>query len=273
MAHEQLRIARTDRDVLVSNLRGEVGSAITTWVMLRHFIAQAAGLRSPDPQQDIGKRDLAFLEILIQKLEDELVAKMAELGDEKIGRTNFYFATQKLQSHVDGALQFTKFTVAKELRRKRNQEIAHREQAEKWFEDRPIHVSYGTLLEALALAVRLMKRLDRVVLGPAAPYLWHEARKKRGDLLAPARAMYLLLPYYRLSPEVRMRVVAQEQAEGKVVWSEVRTKVNGQPASALVNKEWGLLLLGQRCVVLPEYPLQSLEAIDFGDQAHDPQDA
>ena len=263
MTHEQLRIARTEPDVLVSNLRGEVGAAITTWVILRHFIAQADALRSPDPTKDIGNRDLAFLDILIQKLEDELIAKLAELGDEKIGRTNFYFASQKLATHHNDAKKFTKFTVARQLRRKRNQEIAHREQGEKWFEDRPIHVPYKTILKGLALAVRLMKRIDRVALGPAAPFLWHEARKKRGDLVAPARAMYLLLPYYRLSPAIRIGVVLQEQAEGKVVWSELITKINGVIASVLVNKEWGLLMLGSRCVALPEYPLQSMESITF----------
>lgn len=274
MAHEQLRTARTDRDVLVSNLRAEVGGAITTWVMLRHFIAQAALLRSPDPSENIGNRDLAFLDILIHKLEDELIAKLAELGDEKIGRTNFYFASQKLKTLSDESKRFSKFVVSKKFRQKRNQEIAHREQPEQWFEDRPIHIPYITLLRSLGMAVRLMKKFDRIHLGPASPYLWNEARKKRADLIAPARSMYLLLPHYRLSPEARIAVALQEQAEGKVIWSEMKTVVNGTERSVLANKEWGLLYLPpSQCLALPHYPLQRLDSIDFNQPPHEQADA
>ena len=226
-------------------------------------MVQAAAIRSADPRQDIGNRELAFLDILIQKLEDEIIAKLAELGDEKVGRTNFHFASLKLNALADETRDFAKFVVAKQFRRKRNQEIAHREQPEQWFEDRPIHIPYRTMLRGLALAVRLMKAIDRLHLGPASPYLWGEARKKRGEFLAPARTAYLLLPHLRLPSEIRVRVVLQEQAEGKVVWSEIKTTVNDVETSILVNKEWGLLLLGDRVVPLDEYPLQSLESIRF----------
>lgn len=123
----------------------------------------------------------------------ELIAKLAELGDEKVGRTNFYFATVKLNALGNQMREFAKFVVSKQFRRKRNQEIAHREQPEQWFEDRPIQIPYRTVVRGLAMAVRLMKAIDRVHLGPAAPYLWGEARRKRGQFLAPARAAYLLL--------------------------------------------------------------------------------
>ncbi len=265
MTHEKLRIARTDRDVLVSNLRGEIGAAITTWLLLRHFMGQAAAMRSKDPRQDIGNRELSVLDILVDKLRDDLIAELVELGDEKIGRTNFYFTAKKLQRHADDAERFSRFVVAKQLRRKRNAEIAHREQPEEWFEERPIRIRYRTIIQGLGMAVRLMKKIDRVALGPAAPFLWLEARKKRRDLelVAPARAMYLLLPHFRLSEAVRVRVVLLEQAEGKVVWAEMATRVNGEAATVLANREWGVLMLGNRCMALPEYPLQRLDSIDF----------
>ena len=203
----------------------------------------------------------------IQKLEDEIVAKLAELGDKKVGRTNFYFASLKLNVLADETLAFSKFVVSKQFRRKRNQEIAHREQPEQWFEDRPIHIPYRTVLRGLGMAVRLMKSFDRIHLGPSAPYLWREARKKRSEFLAPARTSYLLLPYLRLPPEVRIEVVLQEQAEGKVVWTEIETTVNDVPTRILVNKEWGLILLESRIFPLNEYPLQRLESINYETQA------
>ena len=266
MAHEQLRISRTNQDVLIANVRCQVGESITTWVMLRYTMAQAAVVRSPDPTKDIGNRELAYLDILIQKLQDELIAKLAELGDEKVGRANFYFATLKLHALSDEASMFSKFTVSKQFRRKRNQEIAHREQPEQWFEEHPIHIRYRTILRGLAMAVRLMKAFDRLHLGPAAPYLWSEARKKRGHFIAPARVAYLLLPHLRLSSDARIRIALQEQAEGKIIWTEMKTKVNGSPMSVLVNKEWGLLLLGNGVLPLDEYPVQRLESIQFGPQ-------
>lgn len=267
MAHEQLRVSKTDQDVLIANVRCEVGESITTWVMLWHAMAQAATIRSPDPTKYIGNRELAYLDILVQKLQDELIAKLAELGEEKVGRANFYFATLKLGALTDKTRKFSKFVVSKQLRRKRNQEIAHREQPEQWFEDRPIHIRYGTVLRALAMAVRLMKSFDRLHLGPASPYLWGEARKKRGHFIAPVRAAYLLLPHLRLSPDARVRIALQEQAEGKVIWTEMKTIVDGAQMSVLANKEWGLLWLGNRILPLDEYPLQRLESIQLGPQS------
>ena len=54
--------------------------------------------------------------------------------------------------------------------------------------------------------------------------------------------------------------------EGKIIWTEMKTKVNGSPMSVLVNKEWGLLLLGNGVLPLDEYPVQRLESIQFGPQ-------
>ena len=269
MAHEQLRVSKTNQDYLIANVRCEVGESITTWVMLRHAMAQAATIRSSDPTKDMGNRELAFLDIFVQKLQDELIAKLAELGEEKVGRANFYFATLKLDALTDETRKFSKFIVSKQFRRKRNQEIAHREQPEQWFADQPIHIRYRTVLRGLAMAVRLMKSFDRLHLGPAAPYLWGEARKKRDHFVAPARVAYLLLPQLRLSPSERVRVALQEQAEGKVVWTEMKTIVNGAQTSVLANKEWGLLLLGDRILPLDEYPLQRLESIQLGPQSAD----
>jgi hypothetical protein len=77
----------------------------------------------------------------------------------------------------------------------------------------------------------------------------------------------MLVPYFNLPGNERVRIALQEQQEGKVVWSEIETLIDGQPAKLLVCKEWGILLLGDRCLPLPQYPLQKLESIDFGEQA------
>ena len=91
-----------------------------------------------------------------------------------------------------------------------------------------------------------------------------QARKKRYDLSSLPRAMYMLVPYFHLPGDERIRIVQEEQREGKIVWSEMETMVDGKPAKLLACKEWGLRLLGDRCLALPQYPLQKLDSIDFG---------
>ena len=270
MADDRLRLHKTAADVLVSNLRGEVGEVLTTCLLLRHFMASASRLQSSDPSVDIKNKDLQFLWLLKDKLHDELTARLSELADHKIGRTNFYFATKKLKSLEGEATNFTHFVVRHKLRQKRNQQIAHREQPERWSEERDIHIPYRTLVKAAAMALRLMKRIDRLAFGPSAPFLWRQARKKRYDLSGPPRAMYMLVPYLHLPGHERLKIALQEQQEGKTVWFEMETLVDGQPAKLLVCKEWGLVLLGDRCLPLPQYPLQKLESVTFGVSTAEP---
>jgi len=264
LADDRLRLRKTAADVLVSNLRGEVGEVLTTWLLLRHFMASATRLQSNDPSADIKNKELQFLWLLKDKLHDELTARLSELADQKIGRTNFHFATKKLKSLEGEATNFTRFVVRYKLRQKRNQQIAHREQPEQWLEERDIHIPYRTLVKATAMALRLMKRIDRVALGPSAPFLWKQARRKRYELSGPPRAMYMLVPYFNLPGDERVKIALQEQQDGKIVWSEMETLIDGQPAKLLVCKEWGLVLFGDRCLPLPQYPLQKLESVTFG---------
>ena len=264
MADERLRIIKTLADVLIFKLRGEVGEVLAIWLLLRHFMSSASRLQTNDPTKDMANKELGFLWLLKEKLQNELIARLSELADEKIGRTNFYFATRKLNKLQSEAGLFSKYLISKKLRQKRNQEIAHRELPEQWPQEGAIHISYRTLVKATVMALRLMKQIDRSVLGPAAPFLWREVRKKRYELTGPPRAMYMLVPYFNLSGEDRVRIVQEEQLEGKIVWTEIETMIDGKPQRLLVCKEWGIVFLGNGCLALPRYPLQSIDSIDFG---------
>jgi hypothetical protein len=74
----------------------------------------------------------------------------------------------------------------------------------------------------------------------------------------PASVVYMLLPYLNLSPEIRQRVIMEEMAEGRQVWSDMTTIVNGQEADVSACRQWGGFLLGGRMIVLDHYPLQAL---------------
>ena len=262
MSRRKLRVAKTDAENLVSNLRGEIGEVITTWLLMHQLMGECSSLSSDDPVKDLQNRQLSFLKLLADKLRDELVARLSELAEPKVGRLTFHFAAQKLGRFHEQVAAFEAYVVRQKLREKRNKDVSHKELPETSAEHRHLHVPYRVLVRATAKAVRLMKRIDRRVLGPSAPYLWREARKRRYLFMSPPRVGYMLLPYLRLSDRARIQVIHEEAQEGVAPWTPVPTTVNGQPAQVLANKKWGVLLLGDRPLPLNEYPLQELGSIE-----------
>jgi hypothetical protein len=198
-----------------------------------------------DVTKDFGNPDLAFLFVLKDKLEDELVARLSELAEEKIGCLNFYFAAEELGRFHPEVADFSKYIEKNGFRQKRNRDISHKELPEKWEDHRaPLHISCRTMLHAIASALRLMKRIDRHVLGPSAPYLWREARKRRyKPVMSPLRVQFMLVPYYHLSGEDRLRIVREEEREGIQVWTEMPTTINGLPTKLLASQKWGAVML------------------------------
>ena len=129
-----------------------------------------------------------------------------------------------------------------------------------------LHIEYRVLLRAVALALRLLKRIDRHVIGPAAPFLWKEARKRRYDFLSPPHAGYMLVPYFNLTPDERAQIVQQELAEKRITLTDEPTTINGHPATVLACKQWGVIALGDRLLGLDRYPLIKLDNISAGPQ-------
>jgi hypothetical protein len=259
MSKQKLRVKNTQLDNLISNLRGEVGEVVTSWVLLRHMMARARELSSDDVAKDMANENLTFVQMLRNKLSDEIVARLSELAERKIGRLTFHFAAEKLGRLGAEERAFRGFITREKFQQKRNQDISHKELPEQWAKHGPIHIPYRTLLKAVGHALRLMKKVDRIVLGPSAKYVWREMRKKRYQLMAPASAAYMLVPYMNLSPEIRQKVILEEMAEGRNVWSDMPATINGEKVTVSACKDWGAFMLGGRMVVLPHYPLQKLD--------------
>jgi hypothetical protein len=268
MSDPRLRVLRTELDNLVSNLRGEVGEIIATWTMLRFLMTEERRLSTSDIAKDMLNHNLAFISTLRHKMHDETVARLSELADAKIGRLTFHFAATKLKALDTEKESFRRFIERNRFEEKRNCDISHKELPEQWSEHKFISIPYKALLHGVARASILMKKIDRLALGPSAPYLWREMRKKRYALTYPPSAMYLLLPHLRLSNEARARIIMQEMAEGREVWSEIQTKVNGVDDKLYVCKSWAGVLLGDRIMCLDQYPLQELSQITFNVQAN-----
>lgn len=263
MSRQKLRIHSTPVDNLVANLRGEVGEIIFSWILMRDLMVQAIQLRTDDPKEDFGNRSLMTLDSLIGKLRGEIIARLSELAVEKIGRLNFYFAHQKLNKFAAEVSAYSRFIVSNEFRKKRNYDISHKELPEQWSDHRHISIPYRRIIMGIAMPLRLMKRIDREVLGPSAPYLWREMRKRRYTPMSPAKASYMLLPYLRLTEDERAEIIFREMTEGKPVWIDMETTIDGVEVTVKACRDWGAFLLGSQMIVLNEYPLQELSEISI----------
>lgn len=262
VSNKKLRVHNTDIDNLTSNLRGEVGEIVSAWVMMRSFMAQAAASRTTDLQKDFENPQLVMLNALTDKLKDEIVARLAELAERKVGRLTFYFAQLKLNQLEEEVAEFNRFIEKNRFQEKRNYDISHKEMPESWTAHKLIHIPYEMIVQGVVMALRLMKRIDTFHLGPRAKYLWREMRQRRYKLVHPAKVGYMLLPYFWLSADDRMAIIREEMAEGRSVWRDMPIKINGKDTSIKACGEFGAIILGGRIVLLDESFLE-LTAIDF----------
>jgi hypothetical protein len=241
MSRRKLRTEQTELDNLVSNLRGEVGEIITTWVLFAILRDQIQKESTNDIAKDMHNVNLSALHMIYDKLKNEIIAKLSELAQKKIGRINFYFASVKLGILSKEIESYSAYIKSHHITRKRNYDISHRELPWKWSEHRLIHIPNHHVLRATAIALALMKKIDRHVLGPSSPYLWKEMRKKRYDLTMSGHIAYMLLPHMGLPQDARMKIIKEELAQGKQVWTQMNTLVNGRPARIQASKEWGVI--------------------------------
>jgi len=228
-------------------------------------MADAESLKTSDIKKDIENHQLNMLQIMIDKLENELIARLSELAEQKIGRLTFYFVQEKLHKFDQEVKEFHRFIKKKRFHEKRNYNISHKVLPEKWTEHNNIHIPYKTILKGIMLALRLMKKIDAESLGPSSKYLWREMRKRRYSPMVPVKVSYLLLPYLNLSEEDRKKIIIEEMHEGNIIWESVKAKVNGEEKIVIICKKWGAILIEPgRALVLDKYPLQELHKINFG---------
>jgi hypothetical protein len=262
MSNSKLRIHNTETDNLVSNLRGEVGEIISTWVMMRNFMVQANQLKTADYLKDLENPQLALLNTLIDKLEDEIISRLAELAEHKTGRLTFYFAHLKINALEKEVSDFTRFIRKNRFEEKRNYDISHKELPEKWTDHKSISIPYFIVLKGVASAFWLMKKIDEIYLGPRAKYLWLESRKRRYKPMYPAKVGYMILPHVWLSNEDRIKIIQEEMQEGREIWKDMPIKINGKDVVIKTYGEFGAIILGGRIVLL-DSPFVELTSIDI----------
>jgi hypothetical protein len=267
MSQNKHKLHNTQLDNLISNLRGEVGEIILTWKLFLRLRRNTRYLYSPDIGNDFQNPDIALLEILTEKLEDEIVSRLSELAEQEIGQLTFYFAQRKLEDKIDlstDVLNYKKFVEKEGLKDKRNQFISHKQLPETWTDHKDIFISIPTIGKCLSLAVKLMIKIDNIFLGPSAIYLWREVLKKKTPPMRPLNTNFMLLPYMYLDQETRGIIIRKEIKAGLPVWEVVKAKVDGVERDVIICKKWAAILMDQHSFMLcDDYPLQELHEINF----------
>jgi hypothetical protein len=187
----------TTTDNLISNLRGEIGEIIASWIMMRDYMILSNQIRSDDFKKDLDNQELIRVQITVNIFRNDIISRLSELSEKKYGQINFYFASQKLTILETDVIEFQKFIKRANFKDRRNEYISHKKLPPLWEDHRAPHrIVYKTILRAIAFSLILMKKIDLNYLGPSAKRQWQLLRKKRYDLTSPPSVAYLLLPYY-----------------------------------------------------------------------------
>lgn len=263
MSRKKLREQRTETDNLISNLRGEVGEIIITWVLMKDLLAEIDKSESTDIIADLKDPRLARLKILVTKLRAEIVSRLSELAEKKIGRLNFYFAGKKINKLSKDIDDYGKFIKKNRFKKKRNYEISHKELPEKWKDHKFVDIPYKKIVKGIVKALQLIKKIDDIFLGPCAKYLWRKMRKHRYKPMSPANVSYMIMSYFRLSKNDRVKIINEEVKKGENVWESINAVVNGQKRKIMACKKWGAIIVENKVIILDQYPLIDIKNIEI----------
>jgi hypothetical protein len=196
MSKSTFKITSTDN--LISNLRGEIGEIIASWILMRDYMIISKKLSSPDIKEDLDNQELIRIQITIDVFRNDIISRLSELSEKTFGQVNFYFASQKLKILQSEVSEFQKFIKNSKFKDRRNEYISHKKLPPNWEDHRAPHrIPYKTLLRGITISLILMKTIDTHFLGPIAKKQWMILRKKRYNLTSPPSVAYILLPYYR----------------------------------------------------------------------------
>ena len=159
MSKQKLRVNNTQLDNLISNLRGEVGEVITSWVLLRHMMARERELTSDDIAKDLANENLAFVSILRERSWPMKSWRGCQSWRSQDRPADIYFAATKLGKLDAEVRGFKTFITREKFQQKRNLDISHKELPEKWARHGPVVIPYRTLRRGVGHALHLMKRL------------------------------------------------------------------------------------------------------------------
>ena len=203
---EEFRIRDVDTRALVSDLRGEVGGLLSDLTMTRGFLVET--LKYRDTLGDESVECLCYLRCF-WAFTDRVVLGLVRLADKTTTRTCFWFLGKKTGWLGEEIKSYISSIKKSALYRRRQLKIGHKEFPSKYAE-----VTFPEVVKEVDRAVKLMEKIDFVMLGLESRYLWREMRKKRREdsfTALQGEIAYKLLPYLRLSDEDYLRISEEEK--------------------------------------------------------------
>lgn len=187
-----------DLDILISNLRSEVGELIELWTIMRDFYVHSNQLSCGDYLKDFKNPDFLKVNLIKKKIQDDIVSRLSELAHKSFGKVNFYFAIKKMKTLESDFKDFEEFIIMNKFKAKRDEFISHKKQPPSLEYSRAEYrISYYIILKGIAKALILMKKIDRKHIGENSDLQWAKMRHKRYDYSMPAKIAYKLMPYVR----------------------------------------------------------------------------
>lgn len=189
-------IKDTDPDVLVSHLRAEIGYIIDSWILYRHYKLASQQLQTADISADMKNPNLNLCYLVLEKFRNDIISRVAEVADKKVGQLTFHFLSRKLKALSQETEIFEKFVKDNKFTDRRNNYISHKKLHATWADNKAPHrISFKTMTKGIAMAIRLMKQFDIIYHGDRIKRQWHLVRKTRYDFSAPRVSQYMILPY------------------------------------------------------------------------------
>lgn len=192
------KIENTDLNLLLSELRGEIGGIIETWIFYRDHKIIVSHLSTNNFEIDLKNRELNKFIRMKKRYEDEIISRLSELAHKSYGKVNFYFTIRALKKFDSEFKDYEDFITSHKIKARRDEYISHKKMPQKNEIQRgEYHINYQTIIKAIVRAIMLMKMIDNEVYGDITKLQWKQVRKLRYDFELPLEANYKILNYIR----------------------------------------------------------------------------
>ncbi|MFI8604228.1 hypothetical protein ACIGCP_07190 [Cellulophaga baltica] len=206
-------LERIDIDNLISNLRGELGTVIESWTLLREYSILTNQLTTDmsfsQYLENFNNSEFNKRNIIKKKFVDDIISKLSELAQQSNRHLNFFLATQKIdklnlatQKKIDKLnselKEYQDFIVDNNFKVRRNEFISHKKLPLTWAGHKAAYsIPYKTITKAIAKALILMKKIDDIYIGANASLNWRKLRANRYSYDIAARAQYMKMYYVK----------------------------------------------------------------------------
>ncbi|SHK22499.1 hypothetical protein SAMN04488007_2435 [Maribacter aquivivus] len=195
-------LERIDIENLITNLRGEVGTVIESWTLLREYHILTNQLTSnmshSQYKENLRNSDFKKRHIIKKKLTDDIISKLSELAQETNNTLNFYLATQKITNLDSEFKDYKMYIIKNKFKARRNEFISHKNLPLKWSGHKAAYsIPYVIIVKAIVKAIILMKEIDNIYIGKNANLNWQILRASRYNYEVAARARYMDMSFIK----------------------------------------------------------------------------